>query len=330
MAPDPDFAQKRVAITGATGFVGANLARYLVSLGHEVHLLVRPGHRDWRTRGLGDQVRMVETDLGSQEQLDAVIGGVRPHWIFHLAAYGAYSYQNDFSTMVETNITGTSNLVHACLKHGFESFVNAGSSSEYGYKDHAPRENEEVTPNSYYAVTKASAALFCGHMARKHDAIIRTLRLYSVYGPWEEPARLIPNLLTKGLDGGWPPLVDGSIARDYVYVDDVCEAFVAAAQSRTASPDGIYNIGTGTQTTLSEIAAAVREILDIDRKPEFGTMTARSWDTSVWVSDPANALRDLGWKAKHSLHDGIAKTVDWFNSNPEILLYYRQEQAASK
>jgi UDP-glucose 4-epimerase len=274
-------------------------------------------------------VHMVETNLGNQEQLEEVIGGVRPHWIFHLAAYGAYSFQNDFSTMVGTNITGTSNLVHACLKHGFESFINAGSSSEYGYKDHPPSENEEVMPNSYYAVTKASATLFCGHMARKYGARIRTLRLYSVYGPWEEPARLVPNLLTKGLAGGWPPLVDGSTARDYVYADDVCEAFVAAAQSQTARSDGIYNIGTGTQTTVSEIVAAVRQILDVDPQPEFGTMSARAWDTNVWVSDPANAMRDLGWKAKHSLHDGIMKTASWFNNNPEILRHYREEQTAS-
>src|SRR5262249_24369371 len=138
----------------------------------------------------------------------AVVRRVRPEWVFHLAAHGAYSSQTDVRQILQTNVLGTAALVEACLETGFEAFVDTGSSSEYGFTDHAPAEDEAPEPNSHYAVAKASATLFCRHTARSRHVHIPTLRLYSVYGPWEEPTRLIPTLLVRGLDGTLPPLVD--------------------------------------------------------------------------------------------------------------------------
>ncbi len=196
---------KRVVVTGATGFVGANLARRLLRDGHELHLLLRPANNPWRIRDIRDDVHSHEVDFTDKESLARVVGAIRPDWVFHLAAHGAYSWQTDLDSMVATNITGTINLVESCLRAGFEAFVNTGSSSEYGYKDHAPAETEWLEPNSYYAFTKASATLFCRYMAQSRNARIPTLRLYSVYGPYEEPARLVPALIMSGLRGKLPP-----------------------------------------------------------------------------------------------------------------------------
>ena len=197
---------KRVILTGGTGFIGANLAGRLLKEGHEVHLLVRPGCARWRLGGIEPHVEFHETALDDPGKLSAIISAVKPDWVFHLAAHGAYSWQNDATQMVRTNITGTINLVEACLRSGFEAFINTGSSSEYGFKDHAPAEDEWADPNSHYAVTKASATMFCRYTALSRRVLMPTLRLYSVYGPYEEAMRLMPTVALRGLDGTLPPL----------------------------------------------------------------------------------------------------------------------------
>ena len=199
---------KRALVTGAAGFVGANLARRLLHEGHEVHLLVRPAAPTWRLDDLRSHFQFHEAVLEDAGAVAAIVRRVRPEWVFHLAAHGAYSSQNDWLRMVQTNIVGAMALVEACLQTGFEAFVNTGSSSEYGFKDHAPAEGEWLEPNSHYAVTKASATLFCRHTAQRHGVQMPTLRLYSAYGPWEDPARLIPTLLVHGMHGALPPLAN--------------------------------------------------------------------------------------------------------------------------
>src|ERR1019366_3585260 len=157
---------KRVIVTGATGFVGANLARRLLRDGHEVHLLVRPNYQPWRIEEIRSDVRLHELHLHDAEGVARVVSQIRPDWVFHLAVHGAYSWQTDWEQMVRTNIQGTMSLVSACLKTGFEAFVNTGSSSEYGFMNHAPAESEPVEPNSHYAITKVAATLFCRHTAQ--------------------------------------------------------------------------------------------------------------------------------------------------------------------
>src|SRR5438045_945827 len=107
---------KRAIVTGATGFVGANLARRLIRDGHEVHLLVRPSYNPWRIRALGDTATLYELNFSDGEALERTVAQIRPDWIFHLAAYGAYSNQDEIKQAVETNFVGTVNLVEACLK----------------------------------------------------------------------------------------------------------------------------------------------------------------------------------------------------------------------
>lgn len=322
---------KRVLVTGATGFVGANLARRLVVDGHDVHLLVRPGlgpgSAAWRLDGLRAHSRLHHVDFASDpDGLDRVVGEIRPEWVFHLAAHGAYSSQTDLHRMAQTNVIGTMNLVQSCLRVGFEAFVNTGSSSEYGFKDHAPSETEWLEPNSHYAVTKAAATLFCRYTAQSQRVHLPTLRLYSVYGPWEEPSRLMPQLIVRGLRGELPPLVDPRIARDYVYADDVTEAYLLAADTADQEPGAVYNVGTGIQTSLGELVGLVREVLPVTAEPAWGSMPARGWDTAAWVADSRKIRDELGWTPRSTLEQGFRAMVEWFRGDPALLDLYRQRE----
>ena len=228
------------------------------------------------------------------------------------------------ATVGLANMTGTVNLVEACLEAGFESFINTGSSSEYGFKDHAPAETELVEPNSHYAVAKAAATLYCGFIARTRNVRVQTLRLYSVYGPWEEPTRLIPTLIVRGLRGELPSLVDPTVARDFVYTEDVCSAYLAAAADSDAPAGAIFNVGTGRQSTLQSLVDIVRRLLGVAEEPTWGSMPSRSWDTSTWVADISAARQELNWTPGRSLEAGLAETVKWFRSNPSMLALYEE------
>ena len=313
---------KRVLVTGGTGFVGANLARRLVQDGHEVHLLVRPADTRWRIDSIAEDVRLFEAELQDQERVERVVTHINPQWVFHLASYGAYASQRNVQRIVTTNYNGTVNLVEACLKTEFEAYVGAGSSSEYGYQDHAAGERELPEPNSHYAATKAAATLYCRFTAQDAGRRLATLRLYSVFGPWEDPTRLMPALLLSGLHGSLPPLVSPTIARDDVYVDDAVEAFILTAQSPVEEPGPVFNVGTGTQTSLRQLVELVRNQFRITAEPQWGSMPDRQWDTDVWIADPRTIQAAIGWKPTINLEDGFRRFADWIISDGGVMAHY--------
>lgn len=315
---------KKALVTGGTGFVGANLVRRLLAEGHEVHLIVRQLHSRWRIEAIADAVHFHVLDLKDAEMTERLLQQVKPEWIFHLAAHGNYSWQTNMREIVDTNFLSTVNLLDAALQSGFEAFVNTGSSSEYGFKDHAPKEDEFVDPNSYYAVTKASATMFCRHLAQNNKVHVPTLRLYSVYGAYEEPNRLMPTMIVRGLSGQYPPLVNPDIARDYVYLDDALDAYMLAAQKRSDDFGAVYNVGSGVQTSIRQVAEAAKEVFQIASLPVWGSMPDRIWDTTVWVADNAKIKQELGWVVKNDFQSGFAKMTDWFRQNDEILAYYQR------
>ncbi|HEY3453465.1 MAG TPA: NAD-dependent epimerase/dehydratase family protein, partial [Bryobacteraceae bacterium] len=233
---------KRVLVTGASGFVGANLVRRLLQDGHECHLLLRRQHQSWRLQAVAPAVQIHEVDLEDDEAVGRVVAAVRPDWVFHLAAYGAYSNQVGIRQMAVTNLLGSAALLDASAAAGVQAFIQAGSSSEYGYKDHPAAEEEALEPNSHYAITKAAATHYCQLSARRLDFNAVTVRLYSIYGPYEDPNRLIPTLILHGLRGSLPPLVSPRIGRDFVYVDDAVDAMLRIAEAPSIPRGAIYNI----------------------------------------------------------------------------------------
>lgn len=302
---------KRVLVTGAAGFVGANLVRRLLSEGHEVIALVRDPARAMR---LDSVAQFVEIRAEGDGQW---IREANPKWVFHLAASGAYSWQTDAAAMVEANVAFTARLLE--LTEEAEAFIYAGSSSEYGYKDHAPTEDELPEPNSVYSATKLGATALCQQAGRRLQRPTLTARLYSVYGPFEDARRLIPAVIREGLAGRLPPFVDPEVARDFIHSDDACEAMILMAQSPCSDPTAIYNLGSGVQTRIRDVARVAQELFGIQDSPAWGSMANRGWDTRCWVGNPTKLGRELGWSAKSTFEEGFRETVSWFRENPNWL-----------
>jgi nucleoside-diphosphate-sugar epimerase len=306
----------RVLITGAAGFVGSNLARRALERGDEVSLGIRPGSDTYRLAEIENDARLIEADLRDESAVERMLGEARPELVLHLATHGAYSWQSDSEQIFETALLGTVNLLKACETAGVRRLINAGTSSEYGYKDHPPAEEELPEPNSDYAAAKAAATTWCGYFARERGVETVSLRLYSAYGPWEHPDRLIPTLLREALAGRLPPLVNPEVARDFVFVDDACSAFLASADAAELSPGAVYNVASGHQTTIRDIVEIARSSFGVEVEPDWGSMPERTWDTTAWVGDPSKIERELGWRAETDLADGLDRTAHWLKSQP--------------
>jgi len=309
-----NLLEERFFVTGATGFVGSCLVRKLAQMGCVVHVLVRPGANRWRLRGLEDSVHVHEGDLKSCEPLRELLCAIQPTVIYHLAVHGAYPFQQNADEIILTNVFGTWNLLKACGELDYKLFVNTGSSSEYGAKPHAMRETDLLEPASYYAVAKCAQTLVCEHTARAEGRPINTFRLFSVYGAYEESTRLIPTVIRRCLEGRDLDMASPDTARDFIYADDVVEAYLQVGQLSLYCGE-VFNIGTGIQSTLRNVVRAVIKATGSKVKVHWGALAARSWDTETWVADGSKARRLLKWVPKSSLEAGIQRTVEWFHAH---------------
>lgn len=312
----------RAMVTGAGGFVGANLVRALLARGDQPEAIIRPGSDAWRLEEVRDELPLIPVDLDDADALAAAVVEHRPEVVFHLAASGGYSWQRDLDAMLSVNVRATETLL-AAAREVDACVVHAGSSSEYGHRHGAASELDRLEPNSHYAVTKAAATHLCRLAASTHGQVAVTLRLYSVYGPWEDPRRLMPTLVRTAGEGHWPPLVAPNTARDFVWVGDACDAFIRAATAEFDDPGAALNIASGTQTSLSAVVDVARRVFEIEEPPQWGTMDPRAWDTDVWVGDPAAAARVLGWRARTPLDEGLHAMADWLGQRPHLLDRYR-------
>ena len=288
-------------------------------------MLARPRGDAWRLEHLGEHVLRHAADVTDRASIEELVERVAPEWLFHLASFGNYSWQVDASRIAAVCVVGTVNLLEAARAAGVRAFVHAGSSSEYGFKDHPPAESEAVRPTTAYGAAKAGATLQCAAAARAQDAHIVTLRLYSAYGPWEDPRRLFPTLIRHGLSRALPPLVDPNTARDFVHVDDVSRAFTLAAEYEDLPRGSVYNVGSGRQTTLADIVSLARQHFGITAAPRWGTEPPRVWDTACWVSDPSAIEQALGWRASISLDRGLEQMVRWLRDQPVAVRSERYE-----
>lgn len=300
-----------ILITGASGFVGANLLKLI--LGHRADVYgtcqKEPG---WRLKDV-DETHIIANDFNDSVLTTNLIRRLKPQTVFHCVAYGAYSFETDSNLIYETNFLSLANLVQTLRTEGCGVFVHAGSSSEYGSNSAAPTEESPHHPNSPYAVSKNAASSLLWFSGKSLGFPCLNLRLYSVYGPLEDTSRLVPTMVRLAItDRCYPQLVSPEVSRDFVYVDDVCEAMVLAA---VRIHPGIYgesiNIGSGEKVTVRDLALLVRDTFELDVDPVFGSMNERAWDLVDWYSNSRKAEATLGWRAETSLSEGLTRTASW-------------------
>ena len=300
-----------IFIFGASGFIGANMVEIISAVRDDYYASTHDSNVAWRLRLLNIPFdNIVHCDITSKFSVSNVFEKYNPKTVFNLAAYGAYSEQDDANLIHETNYLGTLNILQAC--RNVSAYVHAGTSSEYGINCEAPTESEVLQPNSHYAISKASSNYLIEYFAQFHHLPAVNLRLYSIYGKWEDPGRLIPRLIENIRKGHLPPFVSPLISRDFVYIDDCIEAFIDAALCITPELSGqSFNIASEKKTTIGELVELCREIFDIRQEPVWNSMVNRSWDLQDWYGNSTKAKELLKWSGQTNLAEGLRKTLEW-------------------
>lgn len=308
---------KVVLVTGAGGFLATNLIRRLIAEGARVHGLLRPGSVCWRAKSA--ELVVHDVDLRDAMALRRVISGLRPTHIFHLAAHGVLHDRNGGGRreVVETNVVGTWNLLEAAAELDNVQVVQTGGSSEYGHNTEPLREQTSLEPVTLYGATKAAATLLSRQIARERGLPLVILRPFSIYGPWESPERLIPTLILAALRGSAVSLTPPGLRHDYIFVDDVVDACLAASQVHLPAGE-IINIGSAQQWTNEAVVELVQQLTGSELNVEYGTFPARQADTAHWVADIRKASQLLSWSPVRDLPSGLKSTLDWFHQNHSV------------
>jgi len=312
-----DYKNKKVLVTGGGGFLGANLVRELINYQTKVNLFLRSSTKPWRLSDIFNKVKVYEVDLENKNKVEEAIKKIKPQIIFHLAAYGCYPFQTDTNQIIKTNIQGTVNLLKALNNLDYQSFVNTGTSSEYGYKNKPMKETDLLEPASFYAVSKATATHFCQVFSKGFNKPIVTLRPFSVYGDWEEPSRFISTIITSCLKKKAIKLVPGKQVRDFLYTKDLTKAFLLAGLRNNLGGE-IINIGSGKQYLIKETAEKIIQLVGNKVKVEIGAYKPRKWDTDFWISDINKAKKLLNWKTEYSLEQGLKESISWYKNNLDL------------
>lgn len=302
-----------IMIFGAGGFIGVNLLKFILKYRDDVFGVSQEHNNNWRFNASSSPVNNLRTcDISHNKNLKELIKEIKPKTVFNLAAYGAYSKQKEYDKIYRTNFIASVDIVEALKEIGFDVFIQAGSSSEYGLNSKAPTEETNLIPNSHYAVSKTAIYHAMKYFGEIEKLPVAHLRLYSGYGPWEEPDRLIPVLLSKARSNEFPALVQPQISRDFIHVKDIVTAFISVAAGINEKHFGqAFNVGTGVKTTIKELAFLVKDILHMEINPEFGSMENRNWDLPDWYANPQKIIKEIGWQPEISLRDGIIDTINW-------------------
>jgi len=299
----------RAIVTGGAGFIGSHVVEGLLARGDEVHVL------DDLSKGKRENVAPgAELHTADIRQPDAVFEAVRPDVVVHLAAQADVRIsveRPDFDA--DVNVLGTVRILEAARRHDARVVFASSGGAGYGECDGPAREDAPLRPLAPYGASKLCGEEYLATWNRLYGTTHVSLRFGNVYGPRQEPhgeAGVVAIFMGLLRDGGTPKIYgDGSQTRDYVYAGDVAGSVLRALEG---GGGGVYNIGTGTETSVVELYDAIERVSGVEREPEFAP--PRLGELQRSVLDPSLAARSLGWRPEHSLAEGLAETWRWVSA----------------
>lgn len=328
---------KKMLVTGADGFIGSHLVEALVRQGEEVRAFVL--YNSFNSWGWLDHV-----DEAVGKQVEVFAGDVRdPHGVrqamqgcdvvYHLAALIAipYSYHSP-DTYVDTNVKGTLNIVQAARALGVEKVVHTSTSEVYGTAQQVPiSETHPLQGQSPYSASKIGADQIAMSFYTSFDTPVAIIRPFNTYGPRQSARAVIPTIITQ-IAQGQRTIKLGALhpTRDFNYVQDTVEGFIAVAQS-DQSVGEVINIGSGYEISIGDLVYLIAEVMGVAIEIETESIRMRPEKSEVerLLADNAKAKRLTQWTPDYAGHDGLYRglqeTVAWF-SCVENLKHYKAER----
>lgn len=311
------FSSKRVLVTGGYGFIGSHLVRRLKKEQAEVAILVRRSSNPWRLKDLENDIKIFYADLTDATLVNDAIERFKPHFIFHLAAYGTNNTDQDVLEAINVNMGGIVNLIKAAKSVSCEKIINLGSSSEYGNKHGSILETTHLEPVDLYGSTKAAGTLIGHQLSSEYDLPFVTLRPFGIFGEAEEGHKLFGHIFQSLLKNQDVPLTNCEHYRDYMYVGNLIDALVTAASKPTLTND-IFNLGTGQVRPLKDYVELIFKHMNTRNKPLYGVRPLREKERSCPIPDIQKVTTLLKWEPTASLEEGIIKTANWYKAHREL------------
>jgi UDP-glucuronate 4-epimerase len=310
-----------ILVTGGAGFIGSHLVEKCLSLGHSVAVLddfndfYSPAIKEANIRGFSEHAPIHRGDIRDAELVNRIIREGKFDTIVHLAARaGVRPSIKEPKLYIDTNITGTFNLLEAARQSGVPRFICASSSSVYGVLKSAPFHeglclNQTISP---YAATKLAGEQLCSNYAHLYGLRTINLRFFTVYGPRQRPDLAIHSF-TRDIFEGRPikQFGDGSTRRDYTYIDDIIQG-VAACLKYEGQLCDVFNLGESQTTTLRELIAQIEQA--VGRKAEIQVLPEQPGDVPLTYADITKARQLLGYDPHTQIAEGIPRFVEWFLS----------------
>lgn len=305
---------RHILVTGGAGFIGANLVRALLEAGYDVTVFdnVSTG----RLAYLADlPIRFVEGDIMDEAAVDAVVAG--HGGIVHLAAQtGVPGSLEDPRRDCELNVLGTLNLLEAARAHDVQRFVFASSNAPLGRQPPPATEDKAPLPISPYGASKLAGEGYCLAYHGSWGLGTVVLRFANLYGPYSAHKQSVVAKFFKDMMQAGRLTIhgDGQQTRDFIYVDDLCRAIVLALESDVSGE--VFQIATGVETSIAELAALVRAVTEVDVEVAHGP--ARRGDIRKNYATVVKARDVLGWEPHVDLYEGVRKTWRWFAMQPDL------------
>lgn len=292
----------KVLITGASGFLGTHLIQRLCPIGGEVHATSRTQRPNVKGGPLWWQ-----TDLEDLGAVRSLLANVKPDIIFHMSGLASAIQTVEFVLPTfHSLLTSTVNLLTVATEVGCQRVVLAGSLNE------PQSEDPEMVPSSPYAAAKWASSAYGRMFHALYETPLVIVRTFMTYGPGQDFRKLIPSVVLSLLKGESPKLSSGQWSADWIYIDDVIDGFLAAAQMPQIE-GATLDLGSGTLVTVRELVEKVARYVGSSTQPLFGALPDR-------VLEPARkaevmmTFEKLGWKPKVPLESGLQQTVEWYRA----------------
>jgi len=314
-----------ILVTGAAGFIGADLCHKLLGNGHQI--VGMDNFNDYYDVSLkrarverlvkhanSSQLSIVEMDLCDRAAVAELFMQQKFDVVVHLAAQAGVRYSIDNpQSYIDSNLLGFGNILEGCRQATVAHLVYASSSSVYGANKNFPfRESDHVdNPVSLYAATKKANELMAHSYAHLYGMRCTGLRFFTVYGPWGRPDMAPMRFASRMLAGTPIPVYNnGEMIRDFTYIDDINQGVVSVAESSTGSAYKIYNIGRGEPVQLLHFIEVLADRLGV--KAQLEMLPMQDGDVPRTMEDTAELQKDFGYKPKVSVEQGIGHFVDWY------------------
>ncbi len=302
----------KILVTGRAGFIGSSVADRLIAEGFGV--VVVDNLSTGNEGNLNPEAVFYNADIRDREEIDRIFAEEKPDFVNHHAAQiDVRRSVSDPGFDAASNIVGSVNLIDAAWKSGVKKFVYISTGGAvYGEPENLPAgEDSPVRPISAYGISKHTPEHYLYLYSYNYGLKYTVLRYSNVYGPRQDPkgeAGVIAIFTDRMFEGRAPVVFGtGKQTRDYVYVEDVVDANLLAL---SAGEGGVYNIGTGVETSVNEILQTLAGLIGF--KGDAVYEAPRKGEVERISLDNRRAVSELGWAVKHNLREGLGKTVDYY------------------